>query len=466
MSSIHSTRPAFREKFAYGLGDFASNLYWQTFMLYMTYFYTDIFGLTAAAAATMFLVNRFIDAISDPVMGMVADHTQTRWGRFRPWLLWTCVPFAILGILTFTTPSLNSEGKLVWAYVTFFGMMLFYTIINIPYTALMGVMSGDSRDRTALSSFKFMFAFGAGLLVSATLLPIVRFLGGGNEAQGWHWAFWVYGALAVILFLLTFAGTRERIHPPPDQKVSIRKDLASLLQNRPWWILTGVTLAFILFVSVRGSVTVHYFKYVVRDQNVSLPWIQQHFRFEDLVSAFNTLGQAACLAGVLAVGWFAEKVGKKTAFLILLGFSSLGTALFFFLQPNQLLAIFGLQLVCSITGGPLSVLLWAMYADTADFSEWSHHRRATGLIFSASTMSQKIGWAFGAFFALHSMSLSGFSPNQVQSEASVMTLRLLFSFLPASIGLVAAGLAFFYPLGERKMEQIALELSQRRSTVS
>ena len=180
MSSIHSTRPAFREKFAYGLCDFASNLYWQTFMLYMTYFYTDIFGLTAAAAATMFLVNRFIDAISDPVMGMVADHTQTRWGRFRPWLLWTCVPFAILGILTFTTPSLNSEGKLVWAYVTFFGMMLFYTIINIPYTALMGVMYGDSRDRTALSSFKFMFAFGAGLLVSATLLPMVRFLGGGN----------------------------------------------------------------------------------------------------------------------------------------------------------------------------------------------------------------------------------------------------------------------------------------------
>jgi GPH family glycoside/pentoside/hexuronide:cation symporter len=176
------THLSFREKFSYGLGDFASNLYWQTFMLYMTYFYTDIFGLAAAATATMFLVNRIVDAITDPVMGMVADHTTTRWGRFRPWLLWTCVPFAIMGVLAFTTPSFGSGGKLAWAYGTFFGMMLVYTIINIPYTALMGVIFGNSEDRTSISSFKFMFAFGAGLVVSATLLPMVRLLGAGNEA--------------------------------------------------------------------------------------------------------------------------------------------------------------------------------------------------------------------------------------------------------------------------------------------
>jgi len=456
------THLSFREKFSYGLGDFASNLYWQTFMLYMTYFYTDIFGLAAAATATMFLVNRIVDAITDPVMGMVADHTTTRWGRFRPWLLWTCVPFAIMGVLAFTTPSFGSGGKLAWAYGTFFGMMLVYTIINIPYTALMGVISGNSEDRTSISSFKFMFAFGAGLVVSATLLPMVRLLGAGNEAQGWQWAFWIYGGIAVLAFLLAFAGTRERIQPPADQQVSIRKDLSSLLHNRPWWILTAVTLSFILFVAVRGSVTVHYFKYVVGNQMVTLPWLQKEISFEDLVSAFNALGQAACLIGVLGVGWFSAKVGKKAAFLILLTISSLGTALFFFLPGSQIQAIFFLQFLCSLTGGPLSVLLWAMYADTADFAEWKHGRRATGLIFSASTMSQKVGWAFGAFFALQAMAVSGFFPNQAQTAQSELTLRILFSFLPASLGLFSALLVACYPLGEKMMESIAHDLSQRR----
>lgn len=452
-----------REKISYGFGDLASVLYWQTFMLYFTYFYTDVFLIPASVAATMFLVSRIWDGVNDPMMGIIADRTKTKWGHFRPYLLWMCVPFSVVGVLTFTVPDFDMTGKIIWAYVTFILIMMLYTAINIPYTALLGVISADSNERTTVSSVKFLFAFAAGIIVSATLLPMVKYFGGENEARGWQLSFVVYGVAAVIFFLIAFRGTKERVQPPKSQKSSIKQDIYELVTNRPWLILLATTITFILFVAIRGSVTVHYFKYVIGTQHLTVPFFGEgDYDFETLTSAYNTIGQISSFIGVLIVSWFAKVVGKKRAFVIIFIVAIVSTGAIYFLTAQQLLLIFILQITGSMTGGPLSVLIWAMYADSADYGEWKRGRRATGLVFSASTMSQKFGWAFGAFVALSLMSQVGFSPNQVQSESSINGLVALFSIIPAAFGILATIIILFYPLNDKRVDEIVKELQERR----
>ena len=454
---------AFKEKFFYGFGDLASVLYWQTFMLYFTYFYTDVFLIPASVAATMFLVSRIWDGVNDPMMGIIADRTKTRWGKFRPYLLWLCVPFAIVGVLVFTVPNFGPTGKIIWAYVTFILIMMLYTAINIPYTALLGVISPDSNERTSVSSIKFLFAFAAGIIVSATLLPMTKGLGGGNDAKGWQLSFVIYGIAAIAFFLIAFKGTRERVLPPKSQKSSIKRDLYELVTNKPWLILLATTITFILFVAVRSSVTVHYFKYVIGTQELTLPFFgTKSYDFNYMVSAYNTIGQIASLVGVLLVSWFAKWVGKKRAFMIMFVVAIFSTAILYVLTAKQLGLIFFFQITGSITGGPLSVLLWAMYADTADYGEWKRGRRTTGLVFSASTMSQKFGWAFGAFVALNLMSQLGYKPDAEQSVDSLHGLLLLFSLIPAAMGVISMIILFFYPLHDQKVAEISADLELRR----
>lgn len=463
MTMQHQQLPL-KEKISYGFGDLASVLYWQTFMLYFTYFYTDVFLIPVSVAATLFLVSRVWDGVNDPVMGMVADRTKTRWGKFRPYLLWLCVPFAVVGVLTFTVPDFGMTGKIIWAYVTFNLIMMLYTAINIPYTALLGVISPDSNERTAVSSIKFLFAFAAGIIVSATLLPMVKFLGGENIARGWQFSFIIYGIAAIAFFLIAFKGTRERVQPPKTQQSSIKKDLFELVTNGPWLILLATTITFILFVATKSSVTVHFFKYAIGAREISLPFFNPGvFDFETLTSIYNTVGQISAFIGVLLVSGFAKMIGKKKAFMIFFVVAIFSTGIIYFLSAEQLIWIFVFQIIGSLTGGPLSVLLWAMYADTADFAEWKHGRRATGLVFSASTMSQKFGWAFGAFVALNLMSQVGFAPNQVQSTESLKSLILLFSIIPAGLGVISFIIAAFYPLNDLKVQQISRELIERRT---
>lgn len=462
-SSSTGSKLHFREKFAYGFGDLASVLYWQTFMLYFTYFYTDVFLIPAGAAATMFLLTRVWDGINDPIMGAIADRTETRWGKYRPYLLWMCVPFAVVGVLTFTVPDLGPSGKLTWAYVTFITIMMLYTAINIPYTALLGVISPDSYERTSVSSFKFMFAFAAGVIVSATLLPMVKGLGGGDEVRGWQYTFIIYGFAFIVFFLIAFFGTRERVHPPKTQQSSLKQDVVELLANKPWVILLAVTMTFILFIALRNSVTVHYFKYVVGSREVAVPfWGVGTYDFETLVSAFNTVNQITSLVGVIFISPLARIFGKKKIFIVFYAVSIVSMAAFYFLSPEQIGLMFLLQILYAFTSGPLSVLLWAMYADTADYGEWKNGRRATGLIFSASTMSQKFGWAIGAYVALTLMSSFGFVPNEAQSIDSLEALILLFSLIPAAFGVLSACLLLLYPLNDEQVQKIETELKLRR----
>ena len=458
-----------REKFAYGFGDLASVLYWQTFMVYLTFFYTDVFGIAALAAGTMLGLSRTVDAFFDPVMGMVADRTETRWGKFRPFLLWFCVPFAIVGVLTFTTPGFGDTGKLIWAWCTYNALMLLYTAINIPYTAMLGVISSNPNDRTSLSSIKFVGAFAAGMIVSQLLLPMSKIMGHGNAARGWQLSFVIIGIAAVVFFLITFLNTHERVRPPKAQKTSVLRDLGDLVTNGPWLVLVAGTITFILFVALRSSVIAHYFKYYVGSQTVTLPsflpWIggTQEWHLEGLVSTFNSSGQLASLLGVILVPFYARWLGRKVAFVSLFVVAILSTASFCLFKPDQLALIFGINLLGSITGGPLSALLWAMYADTADYAEWKRGRRATGLIFSASIFSQKWGWAIGAWAALALLSSVGFKANIIQTPATLHGLVLLVSLIPAVVGVVSIVIVLFYPLNETRMTEIASALQARRA---
>jgi len=516
----------FREKVSYGFGDLASCLYWQTFMLYLTFYYTDVFGLSALAAAALLGLSRSLDAFFDPIMGMIGDRTKTRWGKYRPFLLWLCVPFALAGVLTFTTPGdtmvirlesgfagfaragfgvmastfhgvasflgavhlnfmvgwfdnlctmannlkLEVTGRLIWAFFTYNALMLLYTAINIPYTAMLGVLTPNSNDRTSLSSIKFVGAFTGGIIISFGLLKCVKWFGPNNPAMGWQLSFTAIGVAVVAFFLITFFNTRERVSPPKEQKTSVGRDLKDLVTNWPWLVLLATTITFILYVAARGSVTVHYFKYFVGNQTVTLPsWLPgvggtQQWQFDDLVSWFNGTGQIASLLGVIALPFFVKRVGKKVAFTALFIIAIVSTASFYLLKPDQVFLILGINLIGSVTGGPLSALLWAMYADTADYAEWKKGRRATGLIFSASIFSQKQGWAIGAAVALGLMSSVGFQANAVQTPESLTGLVRLMSLIPAGIGIVSAIiLVVLYPLSEAKVAQISADLKTRRA---
>lgn len=473
MTTPASDRLSAREKISYGFGDFASCLYWQTISVYLAYFYTDVFGITALAAGAMLGVSRSADAIFDVVIGMLADRTRSRWGQFRPYLLYTCVPLAIVGLLTFTVPDFDEKGKLVWAYATFNALMLIYTTINIPYTAMLGVLTPNPAERTALSSIKFVGAFAGGIVISATLLPMTKVGGWLNAAtpeQGWRWAFIIIGIASILSFLVVFFNTKERVQPPKEQKTSVLKDLGDLVTNRPWLVLLATTIAFIFFVALKGNATAHYFKYFVGSQTLTLPTFlpasmagTQTWSWESLVSIYNTTNQVLSLIGAMLVPFVARRLGNKPTFVLLFVLAILGTAAVYFCRPEQILLIFAVNTVASICGGPLSAILWAMYADTADYAEWKTGRRATGLIFSASIFAQKFGWGWGGGLSLIMLNTVGFVANQVQTADALHGLVNLMSLYPAAMGVFALLiLLIFYPLNEAKVAQIAADLKARR----
>jgi glycoside/pentoside/hexuronide:cation symporter, GPH family len=467
-------RLTMREKLSYGFGDLASCLYWQTISVYLLIFYTDIFGISALAAGTMMSISRFSDAFFDPLMGMLSDRTRSRWGKFRPFLLWGCVPLAVAAFLTFYVPDFGDKGKIIWAYLTFNAFMLIYTAINIPYTALLGVISPNPNERTFLSSVKYIGAFAGGIIVSATLLPMAKvggWLGATTVQRGWEMSFAIYGVASVIFFLVVFFNTKERVLPPKTQKTSWTKDLGDLVTNRPWLILLITTITFIFFVALRGNATTHYFKYYVGAQTLTLPSFlpksmagTQLWSWESLVSAYNTMTQVLSLVGVMLVPIAARLLGRKGAFVALLVVAIVSTSSFYLFRPDQLFLIFGMNAIGSLTGGPLSALLMAMYADTADYAEWKTGRRATGLIFSASIFAQKQGWGLSGGFTLLLMSSLGFVANQVQTAQTLHGLVELMSVIPAALGVIALLLlTLLYPLSEKRMSEIAADLKVRRA---
>ncbi|WP_246022542.1 MFS transporter [Filimonas effusa] len=453
-----------KEKAGYGFGDFASSMFWKLFSVYLLYYYTDVFGIPAAAVGTMFLITRIWDTALDPAIGIISDRTETRWGKFRPYLLWMAIPFGIAGILTFSAPELSLTGKLIYAYITYTIMMMVYSAINVPYASLMGVMTADIKERTTLSTFRFVFAFAGSILVLATAEPLVNALGtsskGVNLQTGWQYSMMIYAAIAVVLFYFNFRWTRERVSPPKDQKISLKADLADLSKNKPWFILLGAGVATLVFNSLRDGSAVYYFKYYFSDQQAfKIPLTSIAVGYSTL---YLVLGQGANIIGVVLAKPVSDRIGKKNTFLYAMLVASALSCIFYFLGEKNVALIMTLQVLISICAGSVFPLLWSMYADIADYSEWQTGRRATGLIFSSSSMSQKLGWTLGGALTGWLLAVWGFEANMVQTEQARTGIRMMLSFVPAAGALLSAIFIFFYKLSDAFMLVVSRDLLNRR----
>jgi len=457
-----------REKIGYGFGDMASSMFWKIFGMYLLFFYTKVFGISPAAAGTMFLLTRIWDAVNDPIMGLLSDRTQTRWGKYRPYLLWGGIPFALVGVMTFFTPDWGENAKLAYAYLTYTLMMMVYTVVNVPYASLLGVMSPRPKDRNTLSSYRMFFAYVGSFITFMILQPLVdAFSSQGSrgdqistEPVAWTAAVAVIGAICALLFFLCFRWTKERVKAADESKnkASVGTDLKRLFSNGPWWILLASGVSALLFNSIRDGVALFYFTdYVTSSfRTAAFGWT--------VGTIYLLVGQASNMIGVALAAPVANRIGKKKTYLAAMILAALLSCFFFMLEPDQILLIMAFQVVISACAGIIFPLLWSMYADIVDYQELKTGRRATGLILSSSSMSQKFGWAVGG--AITGWLLAAFGYNAdlaVQSQSAIQGVRLMMSFLPA-VGCVLAIIAIaLYPLGEKKVLEITAQLNERRA---
>ena len=449
-----------REKIGYGFGDAASSMFWKIFTFYLAIFYTDVFGITAVAAGTMFLITRIWDTANDPLMGIICDRTNSKWGKFRPYLLWVAVPFGIIGVLLFTTPQVGTTGKLIYAYISYTIMMMTYTAINVPYASLLGVMSADSNDRTSLASYRMIFAFGGSLLVVAIYQPLLDIFSKSFAiGTAYQLTMAIIGSIAIVFFLFTFLWTRERIVVPESQENNLKEDVKNLLKNKPWFILLGAGVMTLIFNSVRDGVAMYYFKYyIIDDSAVSIS--KMTFAFSTL---YLLLGQAFNMVGVAMAKPVSARLGKRRTFMYAMIASAILSALFYMCTKEMLVYVYILQAMVSFCAGIIFPLLWSMYADTADYSEWKTGRRATGLVFSASSMTQKLGWTLGGSITLWLLAFYGFRANAVQSPETINGLKIMLSIVPGVAALISGIFIYFYKLTDANMLEIGAELQERRA---
>lgn len=466
---IKTAKLSIKEKVGYSLGDGAYNLYFQMAMMYMLIFYTDIFGISAAVVGTMFLVSKVWDAINDPLMAALADRTESRWGKFRPWILFTAFPFAIAGILCFTNVDLSTVGKIVWAYVTYNLLMMSYTAGNVPYSSLMGVMTADSDERTGLNQIRFIFANFAMLIVQGLTLPLVGYLGKGDDARGFMLTMVFFAIMTVILLTITFLTTKERIKPEPGQKTSIKQDLSDLIKNRPWVIMFIMTLFVFIYWSLKNSIGMFYFKYFVNHD--SLRAFLQNFGMArnpatDVVKVgfpiFNTSGLIASLIGILFSKFFAVRFGKRDVFRVCLFLAAGFTFIFVFLGPEQVFLQFLFNILIQLSYGVTVPLLWAMVADIADFTEWKTHRRATAMTFAGILFALKLGLSFGSAIAAKLLSFYNYVPNVAQNAEALKGIRYMMSVYPAILFFIGAVVLLFYKIDKRTELEMEQELIKRR----
>jgi len=501
------------EKVGYATGDAAANLVWRGALAYLAVFYTDTFGLTAAAAAMLFLVVRLSDGVTDIIMGMIADRTNTRWGKFRPWILWSAPVLGLFMVLCFTTPNLSDSGKLAYAYITYIGLTLAYTINNVPYSALMGVMTPSDTERTSLSGFRFAGAFTGGLLVMGFLPDLVAYFGAGDDAVGYQYTMYLFAALLIALLVFTFATTKERITPkvdaasdlktelfdltknlpfiilpllamtlffyyrelysglffvsvmlamyvvikrlinqPTENMTGTQRDMVDLLTNKPWLILLGMGFLTMMFNGIKIGVIAYYFKYYVGDELLA----GKYFAALLLVS----------IAGALATSHLAERFGKVKLFIWALIISGLFTAALYWVPQGNTIAIFSLGCAAEFFAAMMPTLFFTMLGDSADYSEWKNGRRATGLVYSAGTFVQKTGGGFAGALVLVVLASYGYDGmDQTTIAGTLPGMQLLMSWIPAAFAFAGAALMLIYPLTSELNKKIGEDLIDRRAEV-
>ncbi|BCD99606.1 MFS transporter [Marinagarivorans cellulosilyticus] len=510
MTMESSNKLSFVEKSGYAMGDAAANLVWRGALAYLAVFYTDTLGISAAAAAILMLVVRISDGITDIIMGMIADRTTSKYGKFRPWIIWSAPVLALFMVLSFTViPGLSPVAKIVWAYFTYIGLTLAYTVNNVPYSALMGVMTPSHTERTVLSGYRFAGAFCGGVLMMSFLPDMVEYFGQGNDAIGYQKTMYIFAGLLIILCGITFFTTKERVEPPtpsgslktelgdllknlpfiitpllaitlffyyrnlasgiffavvigaawfiiqqlikkPESEITpSQRDLVDLLTNKPWIMILGLGLFTMLYNGVRYTTTAYYFTHYMGDKTLT----GSFFLATMLTSIF-----AALIAGYLTT-W----LGKKTLFSISLAASGAFACAIFFVKPDQVTLIFALGICCEFFAAFMPVLVFSMLGDAADYSEWKNGRRATGLFYSAGTFIQKTGNGFASALVLLVLSAYGYigsDPDTIANTKHVMVS--LMSWIPALFSFVALGLLVVYPLNTKRMGEIEHDLESRR----
>lgn len=480
----------FSEKVGYALGDVATNFFFQSMILYQTRFYTDTVGLSAAAVGTMFLILRLADAFVDPVVGALADRTNTRWGKFRPWVLWTAVPFGLVFWMVYVTPNTGMTGKLIYAYVTYVLVMMFYSANNTPYSALMGVMTPDISERANIARYRFVAALVGQYIIQALALPLVDKFGRGDSAKGWATTMAIFGVGIVVCSLVVFLTTRERVVPPPEQKPSIKEDVKNVFGCKPWLAMFVLTLMVFTMLVVRGSSMNYFFTYYMDPAAVRA--FLDHFGLAtvttgessgwhaflgmlglqvqpDLSNAssvgqsfFFQVGSIIQIICIIFSKPLADRFGKKTVFIVGFVFTILATVAVFFVPPTSMDALFWLSIIWGLAWGPTVPLLWVMIADVADYSEWQTGRRATGFMYAGILFALKAGLGFGGALSGWIVDWYGYVPNVAQSAHALLGIRLgasIYAAIPIVIGLVCL---IVYPVTKALNLQIQNELEARR----
>ena len=465
-------KPTLTEKIGYGLGDMSSSMFWKIFSYYLPIFYSDVFGLKPQHAALLLLITKLYDAVSDPMMGIIADRTQTKWGKYRPYLLWIAIPFAVVGVMSFYTPEWGYDLKHIYAYLTYILMMTVYTAINVPYGAMLGAVTDDSREKSVFSSFRMFFAYigsfiamGIFWLFEKSIIGTSRVLPDGTEkvikgvgdAAPMQWTFIVsiVAIICAVLFFLCFALTRERVKVEKKgfgEGSSIKDDLKALVTNAPWWLLLGAGIGQLLFGSIRGGAAAYYFSNILGTSAIVT------------CAVFLTIGEISQMIGVTFAVPLSERIGKRNTFIAALLFIAVLSVFIYFL-PNTSAGMWGLiilQVLICLGIGTASPLIWSMFADVADYSQLKNGSSSTGLIFSSSSMAQKFGGALGGFLLLQVLAIFDYDKDAVvQAPQTLTAIKALMSYIPAIGSLLGVVCLMFYPLTTSRMKEIREELDKR-----
>lgn len=476
------------EKIGYSLGDLAANLIFQTLMTFLAYFYTDVYKIPAGAASIIIFIGGFLGAFFNILMGIIADRTNTRWGKFRPWVLWTSIPFGIISLLAFSTPDFGETGKIIYALVTYFLLVIVYSASNLPYSALSGVITGDMKERNSLSSYRFVAVMVAQFIIQSLLLPLALSLGHGNKAVGFEKVMLFFAIVGVICLVITFLTTKERIVPVTEEKSSIKQDLTDLSRNKPWVIMLVVTILVFITLALKGGMYIYYFKYYL-DPTAQASYLESigfntfikglnatvtglglgKFEWpEDAPTSANSLFNAGgiifMIIGIMFTKPLADRFGKRNIFGIFLALSALCLIAFNFYDKNSIGIVFFTQILHGFTYGVTIPLLWAMIADVADYSEWKNNRRATAIIFSAMIFGLKIGLSVGGAVGAALLSNYGYIAEQaIQTDDTVSGIKLSVSIYPGLVFLIGCILLFRYEINKEMETQIETDLKQRRN---
>lgn len=476
------------EKIGYSLGDLAANLIFQTLMTFLAYFYTDVYKIPAATASVIIFIGGFVGAFFNIIMGAIADRTNTRWGKFRPWLLWTAVPFGVISLLAFSTPNFSETGKIIYAFTTYFLLIIVYSANNLPYAALSGVITGDMKERNSISSYRFVAVMVAQFIIQSLLLPLALSLGHGDKAVGFEKVMLFFAITGIICFLITFLTTKERIVPAQEAKSSVKTDLNDLSKNIPWIIMLSLTILVFITLALKGGMYIYYFKYYLNEtaQASFLENIGFNHFIEGLNntitgiglgefqwpkdaptsanSLFNAGGIICMIIGIMFSKPLADKFGKRNIFGAFLFLSALSLLAFNFFSPTAIGAVFLTQMAHGFLYGVTIPLLWAMIADVADYSEWKNNRRATAIIFSAMIFGLKIGLSIGGALGAALLAKYGYVAELMQqTETAIAGIKMSVSIYPGLIFIIASAILYWYEIDKKMELQIEEDLKKRRT---